>query len=58
MLKKEDDGDDEVDDEVRTTVSSQNHKTAILSNEKSFLWTSYLYFSPYINKSCGGGDRK
>jgi hypothetical protein len=39
MLKKEDDGDDEVDDEVRTTVSSQNHVIAILSTEKSFLWT-------------------
>ncbi len=41
MLKRGDD-DDVVDDEVRTTVPSQNHATATLSTEQSFLRTQYL----------------
>jgi hypothetical protein len=42
MLKKGDDEGDEVDDEVRTTVPSQNRATATLSAEESFLRTQYL----------------
>jgi hypothetical protein len=50
MLKKGDDDNDEVIDEVRTTVPSQNHATATLSTEESFLRTQYLWFSPYISR--------
>jgi hypothetical protein len=39
MLKKGDDEDDEVDDEVRTTVLSQNLAIATLSTEEFFLGT-------------------
>ncbi len=39
MLKK---GDDDVDDEVRTIVPSQNHATTTLSTEEFFLRTQYL----------------
>jgi hypothetical protein len=41
-LKNGDDDDDEVDDEVRTTVPSQIHVTAKLSTEEFFLRTQYL----------------
>jgi hypothetical protein len=41
MLKRGDD-DDDVDEEVRTTVLSQNHSTETLSTEESFLQTQYL----------------
>jgi hypothetical protein len=37
MLKRGDDNNDEVDDEVRTTVPSQNCATATQSTEESFL---------------------
>jgi hypothetical protein len=43
MLKKrnvDDDADD--DDEVRTTVPSQNRATVTLGNEEFFLRTQYL----------------
>jgi uncharacterized protein YjbI with pentapeptide repeats len=43
MLKRGDD-EDEVDDEVRTTVPSQNHATATLSTEESFLRIHRLNF--------------
>jgi hypothetical protein len=36
------DDSDDVDDEVSTTVLSQNHATATLSTEESFLRTQYL----------------
>jgi hypothetical protein len=42
MLKKGDDDDDEVDDEVRNTVPSQNCATATLSTEETILRTQYL----------------
>jgi hypothetical protein len=43
MLKKGDDDNDEVDDEVRATVPSQNNATATLLNtEEYFLRTQYL----------------
>jgi hypothetical protein len=41
MLKRGDD-DDGVDDEMRTTVQSQNHATATLITEESLLRTQYL----------------
>jgi hypothetical protein len=45
MLKKGIDDDDEVDDEVRTAVPSQNHATATLSTDEFFLRTQYLQLS-------------
>jgi hypothetical protein len=41
MLKRGDD-DSEDDDEVRTTVPSQNCTTATLITEESFLGTQYI----------------
>jgi hypothetical protein len=41
MLKRGDDGND-VDDEVRSTVLSQNPASATVSTEESFSWTQYL----------------
>jgi hypothetical protein len=41
MLKRGD-HDKDVDDEVRTTVPSQNCPTSTLITEESFLWTQYL----------------
>ncbi len=58
MLKRED-NDDEVDDEVRTTVPSQNRATATLSTEESFLRTQYLIVLPsYQQRGVGGGGSK
>jgi hypothetical protein len=43
MSKKGNVGDDAVDDdEVRTTVPSQDHATATLNTEEFFLRTQYL----------------
>jgi hypothetical protein len=55
MFKREDD-DGDVDDEVRTTVPSQNHATATLSTEESFLRTLYLELSPHISREVWGGQ--
>jgi hypothetical protein len=41
MLQKRDNYDD-VDDEVKTTVLSQNYAKATLSSEESFLRSQYL----------------
>jgi hypothetical protein len=58
MLKTGDADDDEVDDEVRTTVPSQNCATETLRTEKSFLRTHYLKLSPISAERCGGGAEK
>ncbi len=42
MLERGDDDSDDVDDEVRITVWSQNHATATQCSEESFLRTQYL----------------
>jgi hypothetical protein len=42
ILKKGDGHDDKVDDEVRTTVASQNHVTETLRTEEFFLRAQYL----------------
>jgi hypothetical protein len=58
MLERGDDDNDDVDDEVRTTVWSQNRATATQCTEESFLRTQY--FSPLISaERCGGtGNRQ
>jgi hypothetical protein len=42
MLNKGDDDTDEVDDEVRTIVPSQNHVTATLGTMEFFFRTQFL----------------
>jgi hypothetical protein len=56
MLKKGDDDNDEVDDEVRTTMLSQNCAKAKLSTEESFLRTQFFILLPlYQQKGVGRG---
>jgi hypothetical protein len=56
LLKKGDDNNDEVDDEVKTTVPSQNRGTATLLNtEESFL--SVFIVLSYQQRDVGGGGR-
>jgi hypothetical protein len=54
MLKKGDNDNDQVYDEVRTTVLSQNIVTATLSTEELLLRT-HLYLSPHISTEVGWG---
>jgi hypothetical protein len=53
-----DDDDDEVDDEVRTTLPSQNHATVTLSSEEFFLRFSIFSFPLTSAERCGRGGHK